>query len=151
MTERSTRGAGESPLTPITPRHDGRVWNSRLRRYKPLPRPTRPLRRGKPLNKVGKRGQAWERARREFLSNRLRTQGYLACEHCGTWEGPLDVDHVAKRSLAPGRVLDRTNLRVLCRRCHQRRHEMAVLSARCSTRGHDAGGKTAANRRRSHP
>lgn len=107
----------------------------------------RPLRRNKPPNPVGRRGRAWRRVREQFLAKRLRVKGFLACEHCGTANGPLDVDHVVKRSQAPERVLDHANLRVLCRRCHLRRHEMARLSGRRSGRGHDAGGKDAANRR----
>ena len=47
------------------------------------------------------------------------------CWYCGRPEtvSPIDLHHVEKRSVAPERINDATNLVPLCRPCHERTEE----------------------------
>lgn len=60
----------------------------------------------------------WLSFRRRYLKGKKNHEGYYVCEIGGEWTKYPEVDHIIKRSLAPHRVLDETNLRVLCSMCH---------------------------------
>lgn len=61
----------------------------------------------------------WLAFRRKFLKGKKNHQGYYVCERKGEWVTNIEVDHIIKRSIAPDRVLDETNLRLLCPECHR--------------------------------
>lgn len=65
------------------------------------------------------KSQKWLKFRKEFLSGKKNFEGYYTCEHCGRWVEYIEVDHIIKRSIAPDRVFDHTNLRALCSVCHR--------------------------------
>ncbi len=57
---------------------------------------------------------AWTR-----LSKAVRAPG--VCAECHAVVGPanLQADHIVPASVDPSRVLDPTNVRPLCKRCHE--------------------------------
>lgn len=60
----------------------------------------------------------WLKYRAKFLKGKRNHEGYYVCELKGEWVKNIEVDHIEKRSVAPHRVLDHTNLRLLCHDCH---------------------------------
>ena len=60
----------------------------------------------------------WLKYRKNFLKDKRNHEGYYVCEKCERWVEYIEVDHIIKRSIAPDRVLDPTNLRLLCHDCH---------------------------------
>ena len=69
-------------------------------------------------------GSAWEKLRRRVIAEER------ICRHCGTAE-QLTVDHIRPKSR--GGSDDRSNLRVLCGRCHclkTRREAKRIVGAR---------------------
>lgn len=64
------------------------------------------------------RNTKWLSFRKAFLKGKQNFQGYYTCELCGRWYENIEVDHIIKRSIAPHRVFDETNLRILCHDCH---------------------------------
>lgn len=62
--------------------------------------------------------EEWLKFRAKFLKGKKNFQGYYVCERKGEWVKYIEVDHIIKRSIAPDRVLDETNLRLLCHDCH---------------------------------
>lgn len=66
---------------------------------------------------MASRGE-WLKFRKQFLRGKRNFEGYYICALGGEWTQYPEVDHIIKRSIAPGRVLDETNLRVLCHNCH---------------------------------
>lgn len=65
---------------------------------------------------------AWHKLRR-----RLIIEAGNRCTACGEMKRRLVVHHVEEAHIAPERLLDETNLRVLCQGCHNRIHN-PVLS-----------------------
>ena len=65
------------------------------------------------------KSQRWIQFRKQYLKDKKNFEGYYTCEHCGRWKEYVEVDHIIKRSVAPHRVFDETNLRLLCSACHR--------------------------------
>lgn len=63
--------------------------------------------------------QKWLKFRKKFLKGKKNFEGYYICEKCGRWVENIEVDHIIKRSIAPDKVFDETNLRLLCNSCHR--------------------------------
>ena len=63
--------------------------------------------------------QKWLKFRKGFLKDKKNFQGYYICSLCGKWVENIEVDHIIKRSIAPDRVFDETNLQLLCNICHR--------------------------------
>lgn len=61
----------------------------------------------------------WLKFRAKYLKGKKNFQGYYVCERKGEWVTNIEVDHIVKRSIDPSRVLDETNLRLLCPPCHR--------------------------------
>lgn len=61
---------------------------------------------------------AWQRFKKRFKAKLVRDDGYYECAICHAWITNPDVDHIIKRSVAPDRIYDETNLQLLCRPCH---------------------------------
>jgi 5-methylcytosine-specific restriction endonuclease McrA len=57
--------------------------------------------------------------RDKFKAKHVKYGGWYECNHCHKWTQAPEVDHIIKRSIAPDRVLDPTNLQILCWKCHQ--------------------------------
>lgn len=64
------------------------------------------------------KSQKWIKFRKKFLEGKKNFEGYYTCEICGRWKEYIEVDHIIKRSVAPDKVFDETNLRLLCHDCH---------------------------------
>lgn len=62
--------------------------------------------------------QEWLKFRKSFLKGKRNFEGYYTCSLCNKWVEYIEVDHIQKRSVAPHRVMDETNLRLLCGNCH---------------------------------
>lgn len=62
--------------------------------------------------------QAWRHVRAVALEHFGRV-----CRHCGTTEGPFEVDHIVPLKRAMAGALLMTNLQVLCRACHKAKHK----------------------------
>lgn len=68
----------------------------------------------------------WKALRAEYMAEVVNDEGYWECstKHghgCGRWltKPEVTVDHIIKRSVAPDRVFDKTNLQILCwNPCH---------------------------------
>jgi 5-methylcytosine-specific restriction endonuclease McrA len=82
-----------------------------------------PLKRNKPLNKVGKRGKRMQpeldKARKEALA---RDEYSCVLSFKGGCEGPLHVHHVRTRGAHPELRHTVTNLATLCQRHHDEAH-----------------------------
>ena len=76
-------------------------------------------RRKNEKSKTVSKAQKWATFRRNFLKGKKNFQDYYICEICGSWVKNIEVDHIVKRSIAPNRVFDETNLRLLCPPCHR--------------------------------
>ena len=50
----------------------------------------------------------------------LHMKGQTACKKC-KGRFLLDIDHIIPRSKAPNRVMDLTNINLLCRNCHNQK------------------------------
>ncbi len=60
---------------------------------------------------------AWHRLRRRLIS-----EAGHCCTQCGQPRHRLVVHHIETAQIAPERLLDESNLRVLCQACHNRIH-----------------------------
>ncbi len=60
----------------------------------------------------------WLNFRKKYLAKQVKENGWYECAKCGRWLLYPEVDHIVKRSVAPDRVLDESNLQVLCHSCH---------------------------------
>jgi 5-methylcytosine-specific restriction protein A len=106
---------------------------SRPRRLRPAPA-RKPFASIKPAyerdrESPSKRGydRAWQRLRRSFLhANPL----CLFCDQAGRVKAAEVVDHIEPIRVAPSRRLDPTNLRSLCKSCHDRRTFNDVVNRR---------------------
>lgn len=64
--------------------------------------------------------------KREMIAEEIAAYGYATCKDRGERFGPeaallyLDLDHIVQRSL--GGTDDRSNLQLLCRQCHGKKH-----------------------------
>ena len=76
----------------------------------------------RPIRGVGKRGRQWLAFRRRYLAGRRNHEGYYECSRCRRWVARIELHHLRKRSLAPERVLDPANVRMLCGGCHRAAH-----------------------------
>lgn len=65
----------------------------------------------------------WLAFRKRYLKDKANFQGYYKCNACGKWIDSPEVDHIRKRSLAPDRVFDESNLQILCSPCHRRKDQ----------------------------
>lgn len=63
--------------------------------------------------------QKWLKFRKAFLKGKKNFEGYYICSLCGRWVENIEVDHIIKRSVAPDKVFDESNLRLLCSSCHR--------------------------------
>lgn len=118
--ERHRVGAGAVERTAaLTYNEKVKRTHSTVAGSKPLTA-THPPRPG--IRQVGKRGRRWLALRRRLLAGARNHEGYYVCTLCGAWVERIELDHIAKRSLAPGRVLDPSNVRLICASCHRGRH-----------------------------
>lgn len=69
----------------------------------------------------------WLAFRRKWLrENPPDWAGFYVCGICGN-KGTaqnMDLDHIQKRSLRPDLRLDKDNVRLVCRPCHNKKHEL---------------------------
>lgn len=94
----------------------------------PIPKP--PKRGPKPKKYIPRavrkeRREQWGWTRLKFMSQTRIADNYWVCDlsnghGCGKWliQDQVTVDHIVKKSVAPDRVHDLTNLQVLCAPCH---------------------------------
>ena len=77
----------------------------------------------KPISQRGKRTRDYEVWRDTVAIPHLTKQYGLRCSECGVLPSGKyhDVDHIKKRSTPPELKTEITNVRFLCRRCHQKR------------------------------
>lgn len=68
----------------------------------------------------------WINFRRKFLETRKEWDYRYRCEHCQGLFHIIDIDHIQKRSLRPDLVLEPSNLRLLCRSCHNNVHKNSL-------------------------
>ena len=99
----------------VTGKADGPLWKPvRLPKDKIKPQ------RWKPIKAKGKRTLEYEKWRDKVAKPYLdSSQGHF-CAWCGTTWG-LDVDHIKNRSTHPHLKMELSNVRYLCRACHQTR------------------------------
>ncbi|MCK9578811.1 HNH endonuclease [bacterium] len=81
-----------------------------------------------PINKVGKKGKAWIKARAKLVKEAIiegrivvrQSHGFPEgyCEDCNKWR-QLDLDHIKKRS--QGGLDTKENVAYICRSCHIKR------------------------------
>ena len=69
------------------------------------------------------------------------------CERCGAIED-LSVHHIKPRATHPELILERSNLEVLCQRCHKMAHEQTGRSAAAARRAQVHGDKHPISSRR---
>jgi 5-methylcytosine-specific restriction endonuclease McrA len=74
------------------------------------------------LKKIGKKGKAWIAFRRKYLDARAEWFGGWICSDCKRETMNPDLDHIKTRGSRPDLVFDESNLRIVCRSCHQLKH-----------------------------
>lgn len=72
---------------------------------------------------MGKKLAKWLAFRKKYLADKATFEGYYICNGCSKWTSTPEVDHIRKRSLAPDRVFDETNLQILCSDCHREKDQ----------------------------
>ena len=82
-----------------------------------------PLKRGKPLNKIGTRGKKNKAEDAKTKKAIIALRGEV-CEMAGNGEcgGPLDLSHTLAKSSHPELRHDLSNCKILCRRHHDLHH-----------------------------
>lgn len=76
------------------------------------------------LGKSGSKQKQWRKLRDSYLKEHMSEYGeWWRCDTthgfgCGRLTSSPEVDHIIKRSVDPKRLLDKTNLQILCHECH---------------------------------
>lgn len=70
----------------------------------------------KPISRQGKHYNLWQKTRREFIKRNPNN----ICDVCGG--KATDIDHIKTRGSRPDLRYELSNLRWICRNCHNNKH-----------------------------